>query len=355
MNKITAGAGNGGFMGAYGLNRLGKSRVGNMKMVAQEEKLKQPGVNRVMQDDDTRMALMAEGGREEAKRLLEAKHGVGSEKVKDALARADAIGFGAASKAAAWGIETTSGKGRALNFMAGQYGRSYSAQMNHMVDDVAKEASVDADNLREESMYSFGGNGRGDLRQKSVGEVLDNKFDANIAGTATADAITGLGTEMVSRLSSGTHAAKMQAAAQMLATEESRPRMSEPTRTAWTTQMGSAGVDYSSQDSVELQLARQVDPAAAASYDAARSRVEATQDALRKAQREVDDAVARSGAGSGAAAAASALRDTARANHEAAVSYLQPHQETLTKLATEIRATSSTYGSTTPRAAREDV
>lgn len=350
LGKVSAGVSAGGLTGAYGLNSRGRGNIERMRTAARDERMKEPGVQGAMQDDDVRMALMS-SSQSGAKRSLKAQ-GYSDKKVSDIMGMANSIGFDSSSQLAAWQMEGGPGKGRALTKLAAANGVDDSTQMNNMVNQIARASGVDAERLRQDSMYSFGSNSRADLRQASVAEVLDDKVDAGMVRSATPTAINNMGVEMNNRLKSGSLDKKKQTAAQMLMTEEGRSGMSEPTRAAWTKQMEKAGIKYDSETPIEMQLARQVDPAAATGYDTAKSYLDTAQGAHRTAQQQVNDEVASSGT---ASAASMAALTTARADVTTANSYVKAHSDTLNGIATEMRATSSTYGSTTPRTVRDEV
>lgn len=362
VNKIGAGVGHGGFWGAYGLNKLGKANLERLQSAQRDERLKKPGVQDMMQDDDVRMALFS-GGIEEAQALIKRFVDNGSmtkERGAQVMAAAKSIGFDSASRLAAWRMEAAQGKGRALTKMAKLDNVDDNAMMSSIVDSIAEDTGVDQDRLLQDTMFAFGQGARVDLRQQSLADVTKDRFD-----TRTVSALSPRGMERLSKymtddaghtgIHDGDRSIRMRTAAQLLATQESLTMMAEPTRKEFTDRMKTAGVfDYDNPSAVrEMELARQVDPQAAANYDAANTQLAAARQAQAAAQQRFDDEV-RQNRGNASPEAQAAL-DAARTRVESASSAARTHHDTLSGIATEIRSTSSTYGQSMPYGARDAV
>ncbi|MEJ0072793.1 MAG: hypothetical protein WDN27_01745 [Candidatus Saccharibacteria bacterium] len=339
--------------GEHGLTARNRAATEARRLAERGAVAKQPGAAELLQDDKVRAALLA-GSEQEARANLAAMGVTSSAEQNDVINRARAVGFTHASRLAAWQMETTSGKGRVLDKLAAANGTDANAQMRVMNQQIAGAAGVDSDSLLEESMYNFGSNGRGDLRQKTASAVLDNKVDGQIWATATGGAIDSLAGEAVTRLSDPTTSVprKRQAAAQLLSMHESLSRMSEPARQAAVAHLQAAGVNMESSEPVEVQLAKQTTGMGAA-YDATKAALDSARGATQGAQQAVDAAVARDGAGSASAVAAVAALASARAAEVTARTAHAPNERIVMDAARETRATSSTYGSGVPFAERQ--
>lgn len=258
---------------AFNPTRRGRAQYAAFKerheMGSSAALLKEHGVTEMMQDDDVRVALMS-GSAERARAML-GKMGRTKEQIRSTIGSADAIGFSERAGLAALQIESTMGKGRGLDAIAKANGVDASTQMQQLVSSVGHGLDeAGRERLRQTTMYNFGGAGRGDLRQGSVADVLDKKFDTQIAATATEGAMTSLAGEMTDRIRTGSLPRKVQSGAQLKAAYESRSRMSEPTRQALIAQMEGVGINFSSSEPVDVQLAKQmVDPAVKASMELA--------------------------------------------------------------------------------------
>jgi hypothetical protein len=342
-----------------GVGRNGRRQYGGfrerMNAAHREGILKEPGVNETMMDDVVRGVLAV--GENRADDFLRAKGvTVGSNRYQEVMGMAQSIGFSASSRLAALQGESTHGKGRNMAAIRATYGAANdSVAMRALVNNIGRETGMNGqgvDRLLQTTMYNFGQSSRGDLRQETVADVLDKKYDTQIAGTAGDAAIGRIADEMTARINSGTAAQKLQTAAQILATQESVSRMSEPTRQVWTESMKDptgVAIDYSSATPIEIQLATRI-AGVSPGYNANVAALGAAENALRIAQQNVNDEVAERGA---AGPAAVASLQAARAAVDARRTILQPEQSRITALAQEIRATSSTYSSSIPYGARE--
>lgn len=348
--------------GALGRSSRYKYNNFNERMNAahREGLLKEPGVNEAMMDDDVRGALLA--GKKRASDFLIAKgYTKNSDDYRQIMGAAESIGFNSASRLAALQGESTHGKGRNIKAL----GRIYRAAddsdaMLHTINNVGRETGMDTagvERLKQTVEYNFGQSSRGDLRQDSLADVLDKKFDTNLIATAGKDAVTRLADEMAARLQAGTSPVpeRIKAAAQLLASQESTSRMGEETRAAFVQVMSDptkGGVNYSSDSPIEVQLATKLlTTAEQTAFDTARQSVETSQGTLQAAQRAVDDEVARAGR---ASAGTMAALNAARAQVGAARAAYDPLQRRVMNYAREIRGTSSTYSSSIPYGAREN-
>ncbi|HSX30396.1 MAG TPA: hypothetical protein VLE99_00560 [Candidatus Saccharimonadales bacterium] len=343
--------------GAFKPWRSGRSQYRmtqeRMTGAASEALLKRPGVNQALMDDDVRGVLAV--GEDRAEAFLAAK-GItkGSAKYDSVMGSAKSIGFSHASRLAALQGESTHGKGRNMKAIATTYAQAdESGALAALTADIGHSSGMNnegVDRLRQNTMYNFGANGRADLRQASVGAVLDNKYDTQLAATASDSAMERIAGEMTSRLTTGaTTDERVTAAAQLLATQESISRMSEPTRKVFTDTMaasvgaGGAGVDYGSQSPIEIQLATQI---AYADDPTTEAYVINTSMDVSSAQTNLETLRASGTATPAQLTQAQQRVDTARAAYAQA-------REPIERIARQIRGTSSTYSSGVPYGARE--
>lgn len=357
LNKIGAGVSQ-GVGGHFGLGAKGRANVERIKTARTAERLKEPGVNEMLMDDDVRGVLAV--GNQRADDFLKAK-GIaeGSKEYKEIMGTARSIGFSSSSRLAALQGETTHGKGRNMEAISAAYGVAgdESAGMRAVVNDVGRSAGMQGEGverLMQNTMYSFGANGVSHLRQKSVDEVMDNKFDTGLLRGITPSAMEALAGGEVTRLQTGTPDQQSQAAAQLLSMHENRVGMSEPAIKELDAALTTAGINLDSTDeSIDTQLAKKVaGTATATTYDTTKAGVETATARVRGAEQAVADEVASLGTASPATMAQLAAARTAQVT---ANNLHKTSRDAVHGTAQQLRAQSATYGSTSPVAAREQV
>lgn len=340
LNKIGAGAAQNPLTGA-GFSSRNKANIEKLKSARKEQLLKEPGVNQMLMDDDVRGVLLA--GSDRADSFLAAK-GIakGSDKYREVMGSARSIGFSDSSRLAAIEGESTHGKGRNMEAMSTIYGAGgdQSAAMMSLINDIGTSggmANTGTERLRQNTMYQFGANGRGDLRQETVDKVMDGKFDTGLIRGMTDAGMQSLAGAEVSRLTGGSPPQKEQAAAQLLALHESRTGLSEPAIQELDKALVTAGIDLSSSESIDMQLAKQlVAPTDRVAYDSARASQKLAQDTIITTQ-----------AGGGA------VTPVMQAALTQANATLALTQRPITDVAQQTRAKSATYSSSLPYQARE--
>lgn len=262
LNKVTSGVGTAGVGGAFGLNKKGQARVEMMRNARQAERMKQPGVQDLLFDDDVRLAVM-QGNDRRAQAVLAEKYGNDTATISKAMAGARAIGFDSTSALAAFNFEAAN---KSRNFvdttMADGTVKSASQIMNENVDRIAENTGVDAERLRQSYMYAAGTQGgRLDLRAESVDKVVGDKFDTRLMQQSTAPAWQRIASKNKELLMDDDADVRRRSAAQLIAMQDSLPGTSEGSRNAFIKEMEAMGIKYDgSEGSVEVQLAKRIAP-----------------------------------------------------------------------------------------------
>lgn len=356
LNKFGAGIAQGP-SGAFGLSQKGKANIERRVTARTAERLKEPGVNEMLMDDEVRGVLAV--GKDKADAFLAAK-GIKKDdpntrdQYNQIMGAAKSVGFTSSSRLAALQGETTHGKGRNMEAITATYGAGTDQNlgMEEFVKDIAGSVGMDStgtERLMQNSMYNFGSNSRADLRQKTVADVMDKKFDASLLRGISDTAMGSLAGATVDRLQTGSITQKAQAASQLLAMHENRSGMSQPALDKLDTALTTAGVDLGSRESVNMQLAKLANPTVAPSYDITKDALEKAQGNVRGLEQKRDDEVARTGnvtpATDGALMSARTAYTTASAAHK-------PHKDIIDDYSQGISATAATYSQGTPEALR---
>lgn len=254
-NKISQGIYTGGVRGGFGLNKTGKGNIEMMRTAREADKMKQPGVQNLLFDDDVRLALM-KGSESKAIQALTDK-GYDKKKVGEVMGAARAVGFNTSSQLAAFNFEAPN---KSRNFVDvkdanGNVIKTASQVMNETVDQVAADTGVDAERLRQGYMYAAGTQGgRLDLRAESVDKVIDSKFDTRLIAGSTAPTWERITKRNLERIKTGTDEEKYRAGAQLLAMQESLAGTNEESRQKFVEIM-SQEVDYADGAGMESKLA----------------------------------------------------------------------------------------------------
>jgi len=262
-----------GLGGGFGYTSKGKGDLERMRVAKQAERMKEPGVQDLMFDDDVRGSLM-QGDASSAKAWLDSRVASGAIKaVKDdegnviktaeqvaneKLGAAKSVGFDRTSTLAAFNFEAPN---KSRNFVDevdadGNVVKTANEVMRETVARVAQQTGVDEGRLLQNYMYAAGSQGgRLDLRAESVDKVIESKFDTRLMQQTTATGWEAITKRNLELLKTGTPEQKLRSGAQLLAMQESLAGTSEESRQKFVELM-SQDIDYTSTDAMELQLAR---------------------------------------------------------------------------------------------------
>jgi hypothetical protein len=262
-----------GTRGRFGFGQRGRADIERMRTSSQAEKMKEPGVQDLLYDDDVRFALMhrnasdaKQGFEHKIRKDLMKKHGdqlrsgemqqsefeakfsERMQQAESAIGSARSIGF------------TPSTQLAALNFEAPNKSRNFKSNedMSAMIQKVAADTGVDATRLSENYAYAARQSGRLDLGaagSDGLDKVLSDKFDTRLLQASTADAWAPIAQRNVELLRNGSEAEKKRAGAQLIAMQESLAGTSESSRNAFIQAMQVSGVQYGTDKSFEVQVA----------------------------------------------------------------------------------------------------